>query len=294
MESMRLMSIARLMAVSCTVALFWRPAFGCFCFSTPMCEQVGPTLAGSAVFVGRVVEVWPTQSTLSHEFQHASLVSLRRLLLSRWRGVLSPEDERYIRTKDKSYLEVRYAFMQRVRFKATEVFAGSGTEEIYTDCSSCGYRFQVGHVYLVNASRGGRRYWTGACFRTGPVESREAIEDLKALRAWKSGTPLAARVYGHIPHDDLRGDVRVSLVNERGRKLADPTFDGAFSFDDLDRTEYRLQVEDGRGKGERLIDLSRVRCFEAMPWFSGEWHIAGTPVQMDRSSSPRQRWKNRP
>jgi hypothetical protein len=216
---------------------------------------------------------------LAGESEHLSLDQLRHLILQRWGGVLSAEEVRYIRSSpDRGTIAIRFAFMQRVRFVVSEVFAGPPIREIYTDATDCGYPFESGRDYLVNSVRDGSRYGTGACSRTGRVESDDAVEDLKALRAWKSGNPLPPRIYGRIPFEHLRPDIRVHLIMDRGERSVSVGADGRFSFDGLENTQYRLQVQDGRASGERVIDLSRLGCYEATPWFDGVWRIVGSPV----------------
>jgi hypothetical protein len=255
-------------------------AFACFCFSTPMCSEV-QTLSGShAVFVGRVVDVWPSRSMLASESTHPSLAALRRSILQRWQGSLSPAEERDVRSNaDRGSIELRYGLLQRVRFVVTEVLMGPEIQEVYTDASSCGYSFQQGQVYLVNASRDGTRYGTSACSRTSSMESDDAAEDLKALRAWKSGRLLPRRIYGRIDREQLPSGIRVSLKNGEAEQVAPMGSDGRFSFDGLKPETYWLHVADERGSGERVIDLSRIGCFEAFPWFSDGWRIAGSPVE---------------
>jgi hypothetical protein len=262
-------------------------AYGCLCFSTPMCSQVETYTESGAVFVGRVVDVWPPRQKLTTESQHLSLSVLRHLILRRWHGALSAEEERYIRTTpDRAAIEFRYAIMQRVRFVVSEVLAGPQVCEVYTDASSCGYRFELSREYLVNSGREGPRYRTGACSRTSRVESDDAVEDLKALRAWKSGRPLPPRIYGRIDSPDLRMDTRVHVIDDREEHTVLLAANGRFSFDGLEKTKYRFQVQDGRGKGERLVDLSHLSCFEAFPWFDGVWHVAGSPVVLDSHPTP--------
>jgi len=146
--------------------------------------------------------------------------------------------------------------MQRVRFVVSEVFAGPPIREIYRDAADCGYPFGSDRAYLVNSVRDGSRYRTGACSRTGRVESDDAVEDLKALRAWKSGSPLPPRIYGRILFGHSRPDIRVRLIQDRGERSVRVGADGGFSFDGLENTQYRLQVQDGRGSGERVIPLA--------------------------------------
>jgi hypothetical protein len=179
---------------------------------------------------------------------------------------------------DRGAIELRYGLLQRVRFVVTEVLIGPEIQEVYTTASSCGYPFQQGQVYLVNASRDGTRYRTGACFRTNTFDSDDLAEDLKALRAWKSGRPLPRRIYGRIDREQLRSGIRVSLKNGEAELETQMGSDGRFSFDGLKPEAYRLHIADERGSGERIIDLSGMGCFEALPWFSDVWRIAGSPV----------------
>ena len=226
------------------------------------------------------MEIWPAREVLASQ-QHLSRTQLRRLILQRWRRVLSTDEERYIRTSPEwEKIEFRYAYMQRIRFAVGEAFAGPPIREVFTDTSSCGVRFESGEAYLVNSFRDGPRYRTFACSRTARVESDDAAEDLKALRAWKSGTPLSPRIYGRITSPDLLAGVRVRLTKDQDEKLALVNANGGFSFDGLENAQYRLEVQDARGTGDRLIDVSRLGCFEANLSFSHGWHIAGTPVQL--------------
>jgi len=64
------------------------------CFSTPMCSQVAALSQSNAVFAGRVVEIWPAREVLASQ-QHLSRPQLRHLILKRWRGALSADEERY-------------------------------------------------------------------------------------------------------------------------------------------------------------------------------------------------------
>jgi hypothetical protein len=240
------------------------------------------------VFVGRAVEIWPAREVIVGEYQrHMSLAELRDLILHRWAGVLSDDEELYVRTSpNRGTLEVRFAFMQSVRFLVDEVFAGPAIREIYTVATDCGYRFELGVPYLVNSMKDGTRYKTGACFRNGRVESDETVEDLKVLRAWKRGSPFPPRIYGRVPSEDLRPEIRIQLTNGHAEKSVRVGAGGSFSFDDLEKTKYLLRVEDGRGKGEREFDLSHVGCFEATPWYSDGWRIAAVPVVMHLPPAP--------
>jgi hypothetical protein len=235
--------------------------------------------------VGTVLDVWPPREVIAGEIQRMLLADLKRVILKRWHGVLSVEEETYIRsTWNRAMLDSRFAILQRVRFALKESFAGPLLRDIYTDASSCGYRFESGRVYLVNATRDGSRYRTGPCFRTNRIESYEALEDLKALRAWKSGKPLAPRIYGRIRPSDLRVDTRLRLIGTGPTRPVAVDEGGLFSIDDLESQPYRLEVMDARGSAERLIDLSRLRCFEVTAVFSDAWSILGFPIVTQEST----------
>jgi|SRR5579871_126021 len=166
--------------------------------------------------------------------------------------------------------------MQRVRFWVSDVLVGLEVHEVFTDISSCGYRFELGKTYLVVSGRQGGR--VDACSRTSRVDSDDVTEDLKALRAWRSGKPLPPRIYGRVDPADRRPDVRIRLVDGEQERSADIGPDGYFSFDLLERKQYRMRIEDGRGKGERVIDLAPMACLEATPRFDGSWEILGSPL----------------
>jgi hypothetical protein len=88
-----------------------------------MCDQIGTLSQSSAVFVGRVIEIWPNREVIAGQ-QNLSHSQLRNLILQRWRGVLSAQEERYIRTSPEwNKVEFRYAYMQRIRFVVSDVFA---------------------------------------------------------------------------------------------------------------------------------------------------------------------------
>jgi hypothetical protein len=277
------MRIHRWVSIGCLYALFSGSAIACFCFSNPMCSSAATPSDSSAVFVGSVVEVWPSREVVARQ-QGLSHSRLKQLILQRWHGVLSKQEEQYIRASSEwDKVEFRYAYMQRVRFVVREVLAGPRVREVFTDSTSCGYSFELNRLYFVNSSRDGLRFRTGACARTAPAESEEAIEDLKALHTWKSGTPLSPRIYGRILPSDNRPDVLVRVARDRDEGWVHPDAGGGFSFDGLEKARYRLQVRDQRGAGERLIDLTPIGCFEATPWFDDSWHIGGSPALSELS-----------
>src|SRR5690349_2501860 len=110
------------LAAWCLCLVSHSTAFACFCLSSPMCSEV-PSLSGShSVFVGRVVDVWPSRSVLAGESRKPSPQAVRRAVLQRWRGSLSAAEERDVRTNANiGAIEVKYGLLQRVRFVVMEV-----------------------------------------------------------------------------------------------------------------------------------------------------------------------------
>jgi hypothetical protein len=237
-------------------------------------------MSGSdAVFVGRVVDVWPSRAVIASGYTNLPLAALRNSILQRWKGSLSREEEHDIRTNtDRTALESRYGLLQRIRVAVTETLVGPEILEVYTDATSCGCPFEQGRLYLINARRDGNRYVTGACTRTSRITSNEAVEDLKTLRTWKSGRPLPPRIYGRFRTEDMRAGIRVSVRHGQVERVLQIGSDGRFSFDDLSKEAYQLQVIDERGSSAIVLDLSHVGCFEASPWYSDGWHIGVSPV----------------
>jgi hypothetical protein len=177
------MPIPRWMCIACLCAAFSGSAFGCFCVSTLMCSYAATPSDSSVVFVGRVVDIWTTRggprkkaASVRGPIEMSSNSAVARSPFRR-RGTIHPASSEW------GKIELQHGYMQRIRFVFSEVFAGAQVHEVFTDSSDCGYRFDLNHAYLVNSSRDGLRYRTGACSRTAPAESEEAVEDLKALHA---------------------------------------------------------------------------------------------------------------
>lgn len=251
---------------------------GCMCFTDPLCGRNAIDPRAHVLFVGRVIEVWPSRQAIADEDRRLTLEQLRALTLRRWRGVLTPEEERSIRAEgDKILLLLKHANRQRVRFEISEVFSGPPVREVFTDSFSCGFPFQPGQSYLVSAFPQGPRFSTGACSGTGRVDSHYTLEDLKFLRARKAGHPLPPRIYGRIDLKDLRPDTRVLLIKDGAEQTTQIGPDGTFAFDHLDKSKYLLRVQDARGRDDLEIDLRPFGCFEAFPGFYNGWSIVGGP-----------------
>lgn len=95
---------------ACTCTILATKALGCFCFSAPMCYRVEGFSEFSAVFVGRVVDVWPSRQTLIKDSQHLPLTALKHRILRRWHGALSTEEEQDTvrpRTEESSNTDMR-------------------------------------------------------------------------------------------------------------------------------------------------------------------------------------------
>lgn len=259
----------------------------CLCFSMPMCSQPPDPGERRTIFSGVVIEMYPGSSDVYRSVESAlsrtDAASLRRakaIILRLWKPVLSPAEVRRIEVAT-SRDEVRALspmgpFARRIRFQVTEWLQGNpgGEAEIFTEATSCGYRFKKGEQYLVvsRQDKMTNRWWTWACSRTAPLDSADAIEDLKALRAWRDGRTLAPRVYGEIydqregndPRSPAPSGVSIRLTGPSSEQEIRVGAEGRFSFDNLAPASHRLEVVAGPVIGSpQEIDLSHGGCFEA-------------------------------
>ncbi|MDP8979352.1 MAG: carboxypeptidase-like regulatory domain-containing protein [Acidobacteriota bacterium] len=157
-------------------------------------------------------------------------------------------------------------YSRRVRFRVREELEGSAGEEfeLFTDATSCGYEFQVGREYLVvsHENKETGRWSTGACSRSAPVESVDAQQDLRALRARKAGETMTPRIYGQVIDPLPSALLRLAGASFHREALSDA--DGRFAFDNLPAGKYRLEVGGMEAWGApQEIDLSGGGCFEA-------------------------------
>lgn len=265
-------------------------AVACWCFPVPLCAQVNGRSHSDAIFIGQVVDLWPSGTSAYLELERLSLEQLRTAVLKRWQGVLTPDEVHRIQTAiDRHEILLSYGMMQRVRFRVTERFGEARVDEVFTSLSSCGVRFDLGETYLVIGERSGRQYWSSACSRTARVQSNSAIADIEALRAWRSGAPAATRVYGWVDGwlDKVQvygPDLRLRLFDAANQEegVTQPDAKGWFRFEGLTRTKHRLVAEDSQGKADQTtIDLSPVACSEATVWSTnGKWNIKAAPKLM--------------
>ena len=259
----------------------------CFCFSTPLCNQLPSPDGRRMIFVGTVTSMYPHSLGIYGSIEAAlrkrdrtALARTKALILRVWGPVLSPDEARSIRlARSRNELDsagIMGAFAPRARFRVKEWIEGNSGEEIelFTDPGSCGYRFQPGKEYLVVSYQNTKtdKWWTGACSRTAPVDSENARQDLKALRAWREGQPLAPRIYGQVfhwrqPGDPLSSaspDALIRLTSASSEREVRSDAEGRFSFENLEPTKQRIELVVPEVLGSpQNIDLSRGRCFEA-------------------------------
>lgn len=261
----------------------------CICFSTPLCNQLSDPFGRRTIFVGTVTHIYPASLDAYRSLESAlnrndrgALVRAKALILRLWEPVLSSDEARSIKLAS-SQDELRRAsimgmFTRRVRFRVREWIEGNSGEEfeLFTDASDCGYRFEAGKQYLVVSSQYTKtdKWWTGACSRTAPVESEDAKQDLRALRAWRDGRPLSPRIYGQIydrrhrqpsdPGPPGSPDFIIRLTGASSEQEIWPDTEDRFSFDNLAPTSHRLELVAAAALGSpQEIDLSHGRCFEA-------------------------------
>lgn len=263
-----------------------RQASGCLCFSKPLCGEIRTPGEQRAVFVGTVSEIYPdldgAKDVGRAERGGMTLQEAKNLLQERWQGVLSAKEILAVQ-QSSSMNELLLSSSRidlatrRVRFRVMEwLQGGSGSSfDLFTDLSSCGYRFAGGSTYLVVATlnAGSQRWQTGACMRNAPADSRLAQEDLKALRAARDGRSMLPRVYGHVL-DWREGSAGIQpasgpahpvliLTGPATSRQAAADEQGWFTFDDLPRGEFRLELRQPSLRGQSTtIDLRRPACSE--------------------------------
>jgi hypothetical protein len=152
--------------------------------------------------------------------------------------------------------------VMRARIAVSEWLQGNGGRyaEVLTDRSSCGIRFGVGKEYLVVAfAEDGSRWRTFACSGTRPVA--QAVEDIEAARAWRSGSPVPRRVYGTLEGIAGREGVPIALWQGTAALRVVTDSGGRYMFDELEAAEYVLRpdVAGWTGAPER-VDLRTDRC----------------------------------
>lgn len=281
----------RFFALGCLLvsSLVVEESRACFCFSTPMCNKLSDAFEKRSIFVGTATDLYPASldayrllDSALNGSGHGALAKAKALILQFWGQVLSFDEARSIKLSS-SRDELRNAWMmgmlpRRVRFRVSEWIDGnSGQEfELFTDDSDCGYRFEAGREYLVVSwqPKETTTWWTGACSRNAPVESDRAVQDLRALRAFRDGRPLAPRIYGQIydrrhrqPSDTVTpgpADFIIRLTGPSSEKEIRPDDEGRFSFDNLAPASHRIEVVASGARGDaQEIDLSHDRCYEA-------------------------------
>lgn len=256
-------------------------AYCCMCFSTPLCSRQQAPGDKTAIFVGTVVELNPSFDAIRDSvFASGGRPTLPRAkaeLLRLWRGLLFAEEVLRIESADSlGQLVADTSFLShRVRFHVGEWLEGGsgGSFELFTEESSCGYRFAVGKRYMVVAFRNGNaeRWRTGACSRTAPVEDVFAQEDIRALRAVRDGRPLPPHVYGKI-YDGRESvgsasgvpNALLRLVGESSSRETRSDAQGWYAFDDLPAGRYQLELREPAAQGKpAAVDLTSYRCFQA-------------------------------
>jgi hypothetical protein len=268
---------------------FWlsaRLASACLCFSDPLCTQLPIPDGNTAILVGSVESLYPAsvwaypvggQSAGPPEGDsREALTREKDSILSLWAGTLSKEEELAVIKADSlgplSTADIGL-YPQRVRIRGEEWFLGGPDSviEVYTDLTSCGYHFESGRQYLVVAHRNAKtgRWATGACSRTSLAQN--ATDEIDWLRAWKAGHPMPPRVYGTVddpgtgglPLQPLAG-IALRLVGATSTRDSISDAQGHFAFDNLESSQYQLEIAEGSWNGEAAkVDLRHDRCYLA-------------------------------
>jgi hypothetical protein len=195
-----------------------------------------------------------------------------------------------------------------VRFAVTEAYRGIGSAEVEIatteGCCACGYPFEVGHDYLVYATRFEGKLTTGICSPTQPAVTAGAL--IRQFRALQTGAPAAsvfgeimrvprdARIEGREAHTPIAGVV-VRLQGTNGSDFtaqSDP--DGVFEFDALPPDTYEVHPllplgvttrEQHEGKPVKLTVTASNSCQADIAVYS-DGRISGRVVDLHGKAVP--------
>jgi hypothetical protein len=278
------------------------PVLACTCAPGSMgfCQALPDTSnANHAVFVGKVTEFYPKspaeRSQLLEEFirTHPDLLEALRaqspeyptgrriagassgnlewrkqIIKYIWGDTLTPTEQEQLRVASDERELDRLGFDQRrrARLEVLENFTGADAPQftLYTalDGPGCGFDFAEGGTYLVEAYKtsGSDKWRVSSCSRTRLLG--QAAEDLKTLRAWKTGQRLPGYITGQIV--DRRNPLPGTAFQLRllgGKQILETTSDssGRFGFENLDAGVYQVQVVQPTVVS-RSADLTHAWC----------------------------------
>jgi hypothetical protein len=177
------------------------PALACKCPALSVASGLNP---GSAVFVGKVQEIYPARTAedyvkllvgkeakLPLVDSQENVRRAREAMLRIWKDALNDDEAKRFTAEASSldklnpFPDVYGVVPRRVRLQVIERFSGTTAREIeiYTGLGGgdCGVDFIVGKKFLVFADLESRRWGTGVC--SGTKETRYAAEKLRTLRA---------------------------------------------------------------------------------------------------------------
>ena len=231
---------------------------------------------------------FPGLQTGSPEASRSTIDATKEMYLQQYGSRLDDTQRAQVESakseQDLTELVVLISFLGRpVEFEVVENLIGDLPQsiEIFTGRGGgdCGFDFLEGETYLIEASRrpnGELHTWM--C-QSRVTSIAFATEDLRTLRAWKEGKPVAPRVYGVASDWTQRQDdyssghppaagVRLALSDRHQTARIAADQDGQFRFENLGRAAYDLQIEEPGWRltrfsdGHKPIDLTAVGCAE--------------------------------
>lgn len=256
-------------------------ADACSCVTrAPLCARLSDLeRPRTAVFVGRVTQVYPDSGDLQSYFsalygnpsrnrdgsyKPVTFGDRKARLLKVWAESLSRDEVEGIKKADseeslpKLFYEMRWSSVRRIRLTVVESFVGDSgkTFALFTGLGAgdCGVRFREGHEWLVFAYQvpASGRWSTDICNGTNLL--KYSANEVSALRAWKSGQTLAPHIYGSVADWTERRDQatfhsspmagRKVILRAAGGQERETTTDpeGNFLFSNWDRRRYTISV----------------------------------------------------
>lgn len=291
------MRYAPIVAISAALLAVAPEANACSCSASPapFCATDLDALAASGrtlVFIGTVTNTVaattsvpppsprssqarplnPSQMDLMRERRDAALALYGDALPEAERAALLVQQDVFGLADELSWIEDR----QRSQVRVEELFIGDVGPEIQivdTNNTSCSYQYKVGQTYLFEARQDGRGRWVPLVC-TGRASTIDSAEDnIRSLRAWKSGQTLPSRIYGkalvmgRFPtavRFGLRGEVPMeTILDEDDRFSFDNLQPGRYEFEML--TPGRMGLNDKEVFGPYPIDLTSGGCAELAP-----------------------------
>lgn len=213
-------------------SLFSTPTFASCAPRFSFCHQLPKDSEQSVIFLGTVSSVIPIS-----EADAASYNPQRRYPVARFQVT---ENFKGIESSEIELLLTSDAFMDNIPMGVTA--------------------FRAGEQWLVEGyyDPQEKKWMTSNCSRNNRLENAE--QELRVLRAWKSGHVLKVRLNGEVINRDERkqiAEAKVTFRNEKRTMEITTDARGQFLMENVEPGVYEVTTE---GSPVRTLDLTRGWC----------------------------------